>query len=632
MKPTRNPTVGLSLDSATYQMAKDHTSVIPSLSPMSVDMETGIPIAKKPLKPTPPPSGPQSVLGVGYGGGGGAASPPSGSAPGAAFGRRNLMRDKDIEADSKDDMTHSGFNRPGTCGPSSSGKRPSAVVVEPEAAPTVAPAPAPRPSSMIRRGRSYVEAKDSSSASVATAAASTAASGKSAPTSVVGTAIGQPTVVQSQGQGQGLGQGQGQGIRQPDLTIVGDFCTVHKAMPGTAVNNYHLCEDGHANDSDASSSSMVVIGRPVSAKTSVISPIKLIVDRRLGHIEDDIMPDDYNFEDLRIIGRAQTPCNVAPVHSAGPSSSSISRVKPSFVGTVSSSATVTTTIICNRRIKQSGIIFSEFSIRTSKSIRRRKSSRKAPYRPLAHLEFIPEDEEADYDVPSWLTCFQRYEAVRVDMDKLFSDDRDDGSSGGDRRKAKSDELSATLKRGVKVKISTVSSGGSGGSSDAGGEDETDAARRKEVLSYSGGTYNLWITNQMLKSAHTSSLSSSSSSSSSFSSSCSSSAIPETIFEAIRKNDLDLIKEKVDDESWTLACVDSTGNSPLIVAVFCGIGRIVRYMIKQGADMDVQNRYGNTAVHFSHELGFDKVTNYLLKKGASASIENSMNYTYDKRMT
>ena len=50
-------------------------------------------------------------------------------------------------------------------------------------------------------------------------------------------------------------------------------------------------------------------------------------------------------------------------------------------------------------------------------------------------------------------------------------------------------------------------------------------------------------------------------------------------------------------------------------------KVVLHIIRQGADINSQNIYGNTVLHMSAALGYDKFLKYLIELGADVNTVN-----------
>ena len=504
---------------------------------LTIDPSGAKPIAKPPLKPSPPTApAPASI---------------TGNAPATNFGRRNLMRDKDLEIQSN----------------SSDG-----VVVGGGGTNNALPA---RPTSVSRRGRSYVESKDpllnpdsAKSAPVATNSSSfmITNSARNASAATHDSAAVAGSVVEPS-------------VKSISLEVVGDSCIINKSQQFGPVEQ-----------------SIMVTGRPISAKAAIISPVKAFEKVQQSvyiPIESEriqLFPDDVAMIDRSDgFGECERECAVSlytPSKSPRPNNAPF---RP-------------------RRVQVTCV--SSDPCASSRLQKRKKSSKRASYQPLFHLQQIPENEEVDLGVPSWLTFIGSFKAdaglqsLMKDMDSLFLDNHGSSSSSSQHQHVQQSGLGATLrKRIVKpiIKTKTIQ--------ECEKSTTDDISARVDRRS---DTYSLWMSNQTICPA-------------------SSDSEEANIFQAIRANDMDLIKENIESGLWNLTCTDSVGNAPLTVAVFCGIGRLVRYFIKAGAKLNSQNRFGSTALHFSGELEFEKVTNYLVKKGANTTLVNSMGLLYNQRM-
>jgi hypothetical protein len=366
---------------------------------------------------------------------------------------------------------------------------------------------------------------------------------------------------------------------EKELVVIGDACSV----PVSASR--------HTTRSQTDLKEIVVTGRPITAKSN--SPAKEMVANRCDELLSTVLFVD---EGMVIVS------NVPPAKS---------------------------------RTRVTTVSLTVFSA-VPKHAKKKKSAHRLPYQPLRQLCSIPEIDVCEHmGVPSWLTVFAGYgieNSVREmmnDVDALFAsfdDNEHTRLQEVTRRKKKSSSptqkqpLDSTLilesqdKENVQSNLQPVM-------------DESDESSDSSQSRYRPDTYGMWMSNQTIAlSMPTRHISNTS----------------VDIFAAIRANNFDLIKTKIEAGLWTHSCFDAVGNSPLIVSVFCGIGKIIRYLIKAGAALNSQNRFGNTALHFAQELcevavsngtiqGFEKVVNYLLKKGADTSLVNKMNMRYDQRL-
>ena len=68
--------------------------------------------------------------------------------------------------------------------------------------------------------------------------------------------------------------------------------------------------------------------------------------------------------------------------------------------------------------------------------------------------------------------------------------------------------------------------------------------------------------------------------------------------------------------------DDNGNTILLISCQNGNKRLVKLALRYGADMNICNFKGNSALHFCYRYGYAKTLGlYLLRKGADDSIRN-----------
>ena len=67
--------------------------------------------------------------------------------------------------------------------------------------------------------------------------------------------------------------------------------------------------------------------------------------------------------------------------------------------------------------------------------------------------------------------------------------------------------------------------------------------------------------------------------------------------------------------------DKFGNTLLIISAQNNNKRILKICLRYGAQINMQNIMGNTALHFAKEYGYDDIFEYLIKKGANPEIKN-----------
>ena len=67
--------------------------------------------------------------------------------------------------------------------------------------------------------------------------------------------------------------------------------------------------------------------------------------------------------------------------------------------------------------------------------------------------------------------------------------------------------------------------------------------------------------------------------------------------------------------------DENGNTILIIAAQNNNKRIIKIALRYGAQINMQNILGNTALHFAKEFKYYNIFEYLIKKGADPNITN-----------
>ena len=67
--------------------------------------------------------------------------------------------------------------------------------------------------------------------------------------------------------------------------------------------------------------------------------------------------------------------------------------------------------------------------------------------------------------------------------------------------------------------------------------------------------------------------------------------------------------------------DKFGNTLLIISAQNNNKRILKICLRYGAQINMQNIMGNTALHFAKEYRYDDIFDYLIKKGANPEIKN-----------
>eukprot|EP01041_Mallomonas_annulata_P004248 gene4248-8444_t len=105
------------------------------------------------------------------------------------------------------------------------------------------------------------------------------------------------------------------------------------------------------------------------------------------------------------------------------------------------------------------------------------------------------------------------------------------------------------------------------------------------------------------------------------------------FSAVLHKDLQALKDfhsHQQDRVWLSERESVFGNSLLVVAAQMGWRKGVKFLMKKGADLNLQNQAGNTALHFADAFGHTDVVQFLLKHGADTNIKNSIGLLSDER--
>ena len=76
-----------------------------------------------------------------------------------------------------------------------------------------------------------------------------------------------------------------------------------------------------------------------------------------------------------------------------------------------------------------------------------------------------------------------------------------------------------------------------------------------------------------------------------------------------------VKEQL-ERGMTPHCTDRNGNTPLHIACQHGLRRIVKSLLRVGADINAGNREGNTPLHMCYGYHYEELGDYLKSKGAN----------------
>lgn len=81
---------------------------------------------------------------------------------------------------------------------------------------------------------------------------------------------------------------------------------------------------------------------------------------------------------------------------------------------------------------------------------------------------------------------------------------------------------------------------------------------------------------------------------------------------------EVVKYLVLDCSANVNGVTSTNSTPLRAACYDGRMQIVRFLVENGADLEIANRHGHTSLMIACYRGHIQIVKYLLERGASVN--------------
>ena len=93
----------------------------------------------------------------------------------------------------------------------------------------------------------------------------------------------------------------------------------------------------------------------------------------------------------------------------------------------------------------------------------------------------------------------------------------------------------------------------------------------------------------------------------------------------KAGNVEQLEECLDQEVF-IDCVDKFGNTLLILAAQGNNKRLVKTLLRRGANINAQNAQGNTSLHYCHEYSYEHLAAYLQEKGADDSILNMRKLT------
>lgn len=97
-----------------------------------------------------------------------------------------------------------------------------------------------------------------------------------------------------------------------------------------------------------------------------------------------------------------------------------------------------------------------------------------------------------------------------------------------------------------------------------------------------------------------------------------------IFQACRSGNLELLQKLCAEDVSLVNETNQMGFSPLILAVYNDQPTVVKYLIEKKANLDAQDRSGNTALMGAIFKGYSHQVELLLKAGADVNLSNHNN--------
>ena len=97
--------------------------------------------------------------------------------------------------------------------------------------------------------------------------------------------------------------------------------------------------------------------------------------------------------------------------------------------------------------------------------------------------------------------------------------------------------------------------------------------------------------------------------------------PEALFSAIRHGYADEVVRILESSNISDYKQSETGSSLLHIACQNGNKKMVKLLLRRGANMNAVNVQGETALHYCFKFNYQNIGEYLVSKGADDSITN-----------
>jgi ankyrin repeat protein len=96
--------------------------------------------------------------------------------------------------------------------------------------------------------------------------------------------------------------------------------------------------------------------------------------------------------------------------------------------------------------------------------------------------------------------------------------------------------------------------------------------------------------------------------------------------AVSAGDFEKMEAAVDDDKIDVNTADEHGNTLLILAAQQGNKRMVKFLLRRGANMNAQNFAGNSALHYANAYNHQDLASYLETKGCDSTMLNAAGLT------
>ena len=81
-----------------------------------------------------------------------------------------------------------------------------------------------------------------------------------------------------------------------------------------------------------------------------------------------------------------------------------------------------------------------------------------------------------------------------------------------------------------------------------------------------------------------------------------------------------------DQEVAIENRDEHGNTLFIISAQQNNKKMIKMLLRRGADVNAQNSTGNTALHYANEYKFNKLSEYILNKGGNDTLLNTKGLT------